>query len=635
MPVPFTNIPANWRVPLYWAEVDGSMAGLPSFSQPALMAGIMTADGDAEEDVPIPIGAQAQADARFGQGSEMSRMFKAFFASNFANEVWGVGVKEPAAGTAAAGTLIVSQAATEAGTIHLYVGTDHVPVNIGSSDSEEDIADAIADAINAMGALPVTAEGPNTGGAGLPMNTQAPEASGAPEVGVTLHVTDGTWTGDPTSFARAGRRDGTNIAGATTSDYTLTDQDIGAMIGARVTATNAGGDGEADSNEIGPVEAAAVQAPVNTGAPVVEEVVLRGSRKARAAAPGQVVLTCKWKGVTGNDIRISVNYYGRRGGEVTPPGLVLQLPATGFLTGGASVPVFDAAIDNTRETNFEYVAMPYTDSNSLRAWEIEYGFSDDGRWGWRRQLYGHVFSAKRGSLSDLLTFSDLRNSPVVSVMGFETGSPSPCFEWAASYTAKAQRGLINDPARPLQTLALEGIKLAAQHERFDLNEVNTLAHHGIATEIPGSDGQPMISRETTTYQYNLYGFEDDAYELVTTLATLARLLRNQRQAITSKFPRHKLANDGTRFGPGAAVVTPGIAKAELVARYRMDEFNGLVENTRAFKRNLIVERDPNNPNRLNVLYPPDLVNQLRMFAVLAQFRLQYDRGIDSALAIAA
>jgi phage tail sheath gpL-like len=145
----------------------------------------------------------------------------------------------------------------------------------------------------------------------------------------------------------------------------------------------------------------------------------------------------------------------------------------------------------------------------------------------------------------------------------------------------------------------------------------------------------MISRETTTYQYNLYGFEDDAYELVTTLATLARLLRNQRQAITSKFPRHKLANDGTRFGPGAAVVTPGIAKAELVARYRMDEFNGLVENTRAFKRNLIVERDPNNPNRLNVLYPPDLVNQLRMFAVLAQFRLQYDRGIDSALAIAA
>ena len=138
----------------------------------------------------------------------------------------------------------------------------------------------------------------------------------------------------------------------------------------------------------------------------------------------------------------------------------------------------------------------------------------------------------------------------------------------------------------------------------------------------------MILRETTTYQLNLYGQGDDAYELVTTLATLARLLRNQRQAITSKFPRHKLANDGTRFGPGQAIVTPGIIKAELVAQYRQDEYNGLVEDTRAFKKNLLVERDPNNPNRVNVLYPPDLINQLRVFAVLAQFRLQYDRGVD-------
>jgi len=39
--------------------------------------------------------------------------------------------------------------------------------------------------------------------------------------------------------------------------------------------------------------------------------------------------------------------------------------------------------------------------------------------------------------------------------------------------------------------------------------------------------------------------------------------------------------------------------------------------------NLIVERNADDPNRLDVLLPPDLVNQLRVFAVLAQFRLQY------------
>jgi phage tail sheath gpL-like len=93
-----------------------------------------------------------------------------------------------------------------------------------------------------------------------------------------------------------------------------------------------------------------------------------------------------------------------------------------------------------------------------------------------------------------------------------------------------------------------------------------------------------------------------------------------------------LSDDGTRFGAGQAIVTPKIIKAELISEYRIDEFNGLVENGNAFKANLIVERDPNDPNRINVLYPPDLVNQLRIFAVLAQFRLQYDRGIDLTIA---
>jgi len=162
-------------------------------------------------------------------------------------------------------------------------------------------------------------------------------------------------------------------------------------------------------------------------------------------------------------------------------------------------------------------------------------------------------------------------------------------------------------------------------------ELNVFATSGLATQRTLSDNVPMISRETTTYQLNLYGYPDDAFELVTTLATLARLIRNQRYAITTKFPRHKLADNGTRFGAGQAIVTPNIIKAELVAEYTIDEFNGLVENAQAFKQNLIVERDPNDPNRVNILYPPDLVNQLRVVAVLNQFRLQYNRGIDEAI----
>jgi phage tail sheath gpL-like len=483
------------------------MAGIPTINLRSLIAGVMTSGGTALPDIAVPIGSQAQADAQFGEGSELSRMFKAFFANNFANEVWALPLSEPTGASAGTGTITITTAPSAAGTLHLYIAGDYVPVNIMTTDTIAAIATNIADAINADTALPVTA----------------------------------------------------------------------------------------------------------------------------AAATGTVTLTSVFKSVNANEITVSLNYYGTLGGQQLPVGLGITLPATGLLTGGVGTPTFTNAIANLGDEPFEYVAMPYTDSNSLFVWDQEYGFTDQGRWGWERELFGHVLSAKRGTYAALLTFGDTQNSGVESIMGFEVASPSPCFEWAAAYCAKTQRAFINDPARPLQALTLNQIKAAPLHQRFDFIELNALASNGIAIQKIGSDGQPMIAREQTTYQLNLYGQPDDAYELMTTLATLAKLLRNQKYAITSKYPRHKLADDGTKFGPGQAIVTPGIIKAELIAEYQQDMYDGLVENLSAFKRNLIVERDPNDPNRVNVLYPPDLINQLRIFAVLAQFRLQYDRGLDTQI----
>ena len=138
-----------------------------------------------------------------------------------------------------------------------------------------------------------------------------------------------------------------------------------------------------------------------------------------------------------------------------------------------------------------------------------------------------------------------------------------------------------------------------------------------------SGGSYRIERAVTTYQRNAYDQPDDSYLDSETLHQSAHVIRYLRSIITSKYGRHKLANDGTRFGAGQAIVTPKVIRGELVAAYGALERDGIVENTELFKQNLIVERDPNNPNRLNVLFPPDLVNQLRVFALLYQFRLQY------------
>ena len=69
------------KIPLYWVEVDPSMAGLPRLNLRALLVGTMTADGTAEPNVQRVVGQQIQADALFGMGSELSRMVKAFFSN--------------------------------------------------------------------------------------------------------------------------------------------------------------------------------------------------------------------------------------------------------------------------------------------------------------------------------------------------------------------------------------------------------------------------------------------------------------------------------------------------------------------------------------------------------------------------
>ena len=62
-------------------------------------------------------------------------------------------------------------------------------------------------------------------------------------------------------------------------------------------------------------------------------------------------------------------------------------------------------------------------------------------------------------------------------------------------------------------------------------------------------------------------------------------------------------------------------KAEAIAKFREWEDLGLVENIDDFKANLIAERNVSDPIRLDMLLPPDLVNQLRIVANKIQFRL--------------
>lgn len=340
-----------------------------------------------------------------------------------------------------------------------------------------------------------------------------------------------------------------------------------------------------------------------------------------AAAAGVVTLTCKWKGPTGNDITIQDSFAGSAGGETVPAGITIAYSGSGLLTAGTTNPTLTPVIAAMGDDEYDFIGHPFTDSTSLDAFAAELN-DTTGRWSWNRQVYGHAYSAMRGTLGTLVSAGQLRNDPHHSIAAIDNDCPNPNWEYAAAYVARNAVFINADPARPTQTGVLTAIGVPRAGKRFLLADRQSLLTYGLATSYV-SGGALRVERAITTYQKNAFGQADVSYLDSETLHTSAYVLRRLRNIVTSKYPRHKVADDGTRFGPGAAIVTPAVIRGELVAEYAKLEYDGIVENAKAFAANLIVERASTDPNRINVLYPPDYINQLRVFAVLNQFRLQY------------
>jgi len=492
--ISFNNIPANVRVPLFYAEMDNSAASYFSQTLRTLIIGQKLAAGVAVANTPILVSRTDEAKNQFGIGSMLARMHEVYRANDIAGEIWCLPLEDNAAGVAANGTLTVTGPASESGTINLYIGAQRVQVAVTSGDADTVIAAAINAAINADTTLPVTS---------------------------------------------------TVLAGV-------------------------------------------------------------------------VTVTAKHKGSLGNAIKLQLNYRGLAGGEKTPTGVAIAIVA---MSAGATDPVLTTALAAMGDDEYDFIILPYTDSTSLDALQTLMN-DTTGRWAYNKQIYGHVYTAKADTFANLVTLGTGRNDQHATIAGYEAAVPNTPWDYAAAYAARNAAYIAVDPARPTQTGQLIGILPAPAGSRFISTERQTLLSSGIATSYVGG-GAVRVERAITSYQVNSFSIADPSYLDSETLHTLAYIIRRLRSIITSKYPRHKLADDGTRFGAGQAIVTPSVIRGEMLAEYANLEEAGICENFKAFSANLIVERNADDPNRLDVLLPPDLVNQLRVFAVLAQFRLQY------------
>jgi phage tail sheath gpL-like len=333
------------------------------------------------------------------------------------------------------------------------------------------------------------------------------------------------------------------------------------------------------------------------------------------AVAAVVTLTAKLKGLHGNFLRIE------SGVLIDEDPLLNSLSAIVQMSGGAGDIDIGPGLTNLSDIEYDWIGLGFSDTVAVTAME---NFLDDvsGRWGPYQQLYGHGFWAKDDTVANLSTLGNARNSQHATLFG-QYKWMTPPYITAAVMAAIAAAHLTSAPemSRPLHTLTMYGVmgpKLKS--DLFTKQQRQTLYFDGVSAAHMFADGTMQVDRVLTSYQVNAWGSPDITFLDVNTPAQIMYSLRRLRADFTQKYGRASLA-DTNPYGIDS-MVTPDDIRAEFIHSYDKLVRDGVLERLDLFEAGLQVERDVNDPNRVNASLPLDMVNQLRILAVAAVTFLQ-------------
>lgn len=330
--------------------------------------------------------------------------------------------------------------------------------------------------------------------------------------------------------------------------------------------------------------------------------------------PTRVDLTCKWRGVSGERIPITFNFWGN---ENRFANHMVNLSQN--MTGGVGEPSLAFAALGGQA--FDVIACADYSSGPRTASMEAFLNGQTGRWSPHQQLYGHIFIGMNNAFADAITWAQAHNDPHLSVIPVD-GSATPAWEWGAAVAALATVHWAAPPeiSRPLQTLQLRNVLVPEGIDKWwDLTERQLLLQYGLSAWHVGYNRAPILDRIVTTRKTNAWGDPDPSWRDAITMFQAVYFTRFMRSQVTGAFPRAALTDENTGI-PGFA--SPEQIKATLLHAYRFLQQQGLVENYEAFANALIVERNDIDANRVDVLIRADMVNQLRIVAVVVETNLQ-------------
>ena len=312
-----------------------------------------------------------------------------------------------------------------------------------------------------------------------------------------------------------------------------------------------------------------------------------------AEAAGVVTITAKNKGTEGNAIRLLA--------ACTAAGISTTVTA---MAGGDANPDIQPALTAVIAEGHDIIACGISDEANLlklRAHLEKVGAPTEKRWA--VGVYGDS-----GTLATATTLAGKLNNGFM-LCAWYRGTPSlPCELAAAFASVMASE---EDPARPLNTLALEGIGLCDSKDKTMRAEQENALYNGVAPVETSPDGsRAQIVRAITTYTKTANGTADESLLDVTTVRTLIYVSKACIQRVALRFPREKLSDK-----------TPARVRSELIDVLMRCEELEILEQVEANLPNLIVERDKQNVNMLDVRIPSDVVNGLHVVGMVVDLYL--------------
>jgi Mu-like prophage tail sheath protein gpL len=304
-----------------------------------------------------------------------------------------------------------------------------------------------------------------------------------------------------------------------------------------------------------------------------------------AVAANVITATARNKGTLGNELATAA--------ATTAVGITIVPTA---FTGGLVDPDIAPALAAVFAAGHNIIVTPYATQTSLGTLRTHLDNASDAVE--KRGAIG--MAASTGTLSAATTLAGQINDGRVS-LGLLPGCTTPSYEIASSYGAVV--AFEEDPARPLNTLVLNGVSAPAVNFRLSRAEQENALNNGVTPFEVGPGENVQIVRAITTYTLSPLGIPDISLFDLTTIRTLDYVRKACVERVALRFPREKLSNR-----------TPPKVRSELLDVLTKLEDLEIVENVDANKAGLLVERDLQDPNRLDVKIPTDVVNGLHVFA---------------------